>query len=497
MGVIQQQGTKSSIFLLIGFIIGAINTVFLFPKVFSQAEYGLTRALIDTATILSSLATLGTLPVIYKFYPFYRSYTRPKENDLPFITAVICLIGFAMICLTGYIFRDFIIRKLGKSPLFAENFDLIYPFTFLMLAYAWMESFGWSFKKTVTTNFLRETGIRVLTTLLILLVVFNVISHGMFMNLFSLLYLIPVLVLFFVLVSSRQWKFNFRISKVTRRFKSKMIAFGLFVFGASFLNIASKTVDSFMIIGLKGLEQTAVFTIAAYLVAFMDLPLRSINAIATPVLAESWKEKKYDQIQNIYHKSTVTLLVSGLLIYFGVLLCIHDLVSFLDAEEWKEVPTIVAIMGLAKLIDLGTGVNGLIIGTSINWKFDFWTNVLLTLMAFPLNFFMIKEFGIVGAAISNLVALCIFNFVRFLFIYRKYGWQPYSFSHLKVIMVGLIIFLLVWAIPQMSNIYIDAIFRGVLFAGIYIPAMLRMNVSDDFNSVAAKIWDRLRRKPKR
>lgn len=495
MGIIQQQGTKSSIFLFIGFVIGAINTIFLFPKVFSQAEYGLTRALIDTATILSSLATLGTLPVIYKFYPFYRSYTRPKENDLPFITAVISLIGFSLICIAGYVFKDFIIRKLGKSPLFAENFNLIYPFTFLMLAYAWMEAFGWSLKKTVTTNFLRETGIRVLTTLLILLAAFHIISHGMFMSLFSLLYLIPVLILFIVLVSTRQWKFNFQLSKVTRRFKSKMIAFGLFVFGASFLNIASKTVDSFMIIGLKGLEQTAVFTIASYLVTFMDLPFRSINSIATPVLAESWKEKRLDQIQNIYQKSTVTLLVSGLLIYFGVLLCIHDLVSFLDAEEWKEVPTIVAIMGLAKLIDLGTGVNGLIIGTSINWKFDFWTNVLLTLMAFPLNYFLIKEFGIVGAAVSNLAALSIFNFVRFFFIYRKYGWQPYSFAHVKVLLVGLIIFLLVWAIPQIENIYIDAIFRMVLFGGIYIPAMLRMNVSDDFNAVAARIWLRLKRKP--
>jgi len=492
MGVIQQQGTKSSIFLLIGFAIGAINTVILFPKVFSQEEFGLTRALIDAATILSSLATLGTLPVIYKFYPFYRSYTKPKENDLPFITALVCITGFALICLTGYIFKDFIIRKLGKSPLFAENFFLVYPFTFLMLAYAWMESFGWSFKKTVITNFLRETAVRVITTILILLAAFGVISHGMFMNFFSLLYLIPVLILFAVLVSTKQWKFNFKISKVTRRLKGKMIAFSLFVFGAGFLNVASKTVDAFMIIGLKGLKETAIFTIASYLVAFMDLPQRSINSIATPVLADSWKDKKYDQIQNIYQKSTITLLVTGLFIFFVVLLCINDLVVFLNADEWSQVPVIVMIMGIAKLIDLGTGVNGLIIGTSINWKFDFWTNVLLTLMAFPLNFFLIKEFGIVGAAISNLVALTIFNAIRLTFIYRKYGWQPYRFVHLKVIFTGLAIFFLVKFIPFAGNIYLDAAIRAIAFGSLYIFLMLRMNVSEEFNSIVAQILKRLK-----
>lgn len=492
MGVIQQQGTKSSIFLLIGFAIGAVNTIFLFPKLFSQEEFGLTRALIDSATILSSLATLGSLPVIYKFYPFYRSHTKPKENDLPFITAVVCLTGFLLICLVGYVFKDFIIRKLGKSPMFADYFYLVYPFTFLMLAFGWMESFGWSFKKTVITNFLRETMVRVVTTILILLVVAGLITHVQFINLFSLLYLVPVLILFFVLVNTRQWKFNFRISKVTRRFKGKMFAFGLFVFGASFLNIASKTVDSFMIIGLKGLEATAVFTIATYLVALMDLPLRSIISIATPVLSDSWKEKKLDQISSIYRKSTITLLVSGLLIYLVVLLCIEDLVVFLNAEQWSQVSIVVTIMGIAKVIDLGTGVNGQIIGTSINWKFDFWTNVLLTLMAFPLNFFLIKEFGIVGAAISNVVAMAIFNFVRFLFIYKKYGWQPYSFAHLKVIIVGLVLFFLVHAIPFMMNIYVDAIFRAVLFAGLFIPAMLRMNVSEDFNATATRVLSRIR-----
>ena len=486
MGIIQKQGTRSSIFLFIGFCIGGINTIFLFPKFFTQAEYGLTRALVDTATILSVLATLGTTPVIYKFYPFYKSHVKSQKNDLPFITGLICLAGFLLICLAGYIFKDFIIRKLGKSPLFAAHFYLVYPFTFLMLAYTWMEAFGWSFKKTVTTNFLKETLVRILTTALIILVWAGLIDKERFITLFSCIYLLPVVILLFVLIKTHEWKFNFNISHVTKRFKGKMITFGLFIFGASFLNIASRTVDTFMIIGIKGLEKTAVFTIASYLVAFMDLPVRSLTSIATPILAESWKEKNYANILNIYTKSTVTLLVAGLFIYLMVLLNIKNLVSFLS-NDWAEVPLVVLIMGFAKLIDLGTGVNGQLIGTSSNWRFDFYTNVLLTLMAFPLNFFMITHFGIIGAAFSNLIAISIYNAVRFGFIYKKYGWQPYGFAHVKVLLISLILFLGVYAIPFMVNIYIDTIFRAVLFAGLFIPAMLRMNVSEEFNAVAKNV----------
>jgi O-antigen/teichoic acid export membrane protein len=482
MGIIQKQGTRSSLFLLAGFIIGGINTIFLFPKIFTQAEYGLTRALLDTATILSVLATLGTTPVIYKFSPYYQSLLPEKKNDLPFVTALISLVGFTLICIAGYVFRDFIVRKLGKSPLFADHFFLVYPFTFFMLLYTWLEAFGWSLKKTVTTNFLKETFVRFITTILILLVWAQLISTSMFMNLFSLIYLLPALILVIILKNTGKWHIKSPISNVTKRFSSKMFTFGMFVFGASFLNIASKTVDSVMIIGLKGLEQTAIFLIASYLVTLMDLPARSLNAIATPIISESWKNKDYNNIKQIYQKSSVTLLIAGLLVYLLVLLNIHNLTSFLG-KDYAEVPMVVLIMGLAKLIDLGTGVNGQIITTSTNWRFDFFTNVLLTLIAFPLNFFLIKQFGIIGAAYSNLIAIFVYNVVRFSFIYKKYGWQPYSFAHIKILMTGIVVYLIVKNIPAMPNIYVDSIVRTGLILLLFLPAIRWMNISEEINKM--------------
>lgn len=493
MGIIQKQALKSSIFLLIGFGIGGVNILFLFPKLTSLDVNGLTRALIDVATVLSVLATLGSLPVIYKFSPFYRSHLKKEENDLPFITGIICLVGFIIICICGYFFHDFIIRKLGKSPLFAQNFNLVYPFTFLLVVFTWMESFAWALKKTVESNFLKETLVRILTTFLILAAFYKIITTQEFINLFSVLYFLPAIILFFVLRKTGEWNFNFKISKVSRRLGRKMITFGMFVFGATFLNVASRTVDSFMIIGLRGLGDTAIFLLGSYLATLMDLPLRSINSIATPVIAESWREKNYKNIETVYKKSTVTLLVAAIFIFCLVMLNVKNLSVFLG-KDFAIVPTIVLFMGLAKIIDLGTGVNGQIIATSVNWKFDFFTNVFLTLMAFPLNYFLITRMGIVGGAIATLISTSLFNLVRYIFIYKKYGWQPYGFPHLKILLVSIIIFVAVKAVPFMMNIYADTAFRTILFAGLFVPAILRMNVSDELNLTAGRMLQKVRLK---
>ena len=84
MGIIQKQGVKSSFFIMMGFLIGAVNLLVLFPMFFSKNDQGLVRAMLDIGATLSVFCTLGTLPVIYKFYPFYNHYLGPKKKRAPF-----------------------------------------------------------------------------------------------------------------------------------------------------------------------------------------------------------------------------------------------------------------------------------------------------------------------------------------------------------------------------------------------------------------------------
>ena len=135
MGIIQKQGLKSSFYIMIGFVIGAVNLLVLFPLFFSKTDQGLIRAMIDIGATLSVFCTLGTLPVVYKFFPFYNQYLGAKKNELPFITLVVNLIGFGILLLIGWQQKDFIIRKLGKSPSLAENFNYVYIYTFFLLMF--------------------------------------------------------------------------------------------------------------------------------------------------------------------------------------------------------------------------------------------------------------------------------------------------------------------------------------------------------------------------
>ena len=470
MGIIQKQGMKSSLFIMIGFVIGAFNLLVLFPLFFSKSDQGLVRAMIDIGATLSVFCTLGTLPVVYKFYPFYNQYLGPKKNDLPFITLMVNLIGFGLLLLIGWQQQDFIVRKLGKSPDLAVYFNYVYPYTFFILMFIWLEGFAWGLRKGVVTNFLKETLIRILTTVLILAFGFKFISLPVFIMLFSGIYLIPALILLYTLIQTKEFSLrNFKISSVTRRLKGRMINFALFVFAGQFFNLLAKTSDTVLIFGLKGLSDTAIFAIATYVSAILEIPQRSLNSITIPVLAESWKNKDMANIKNIYHKSVSNLLAIGLLLFGLIWLNIDNLVAFLNFISSKygggydELPKLIFILGLAKLIDLGTGVNSQIIGTSNFWKFDFFTNLFYILLSLPLNYYLIKNYNLEGLAYSNLIALCLYNSIRFLFLYKKFKLQPYTYKHGLFLLLSIGLILLVHQIPSVNNIVANIFLQSSVF----------------------------------
>jgi len=488
MGIIQKQSIRSTISISIGFAIGAFNLLVLQTHILTTEQLGLTRLISELGITLATLCTLGSMPVVNKFFPFYKDHLSPEKNDLPFVTIMVCFSGFIIMCIGGYALRGVIIQKFSaRSPLFVQYSWLIYPFCLFYLLYLWLEGFGWSFKKGATSNLLRELVPRLLFTLSIILLAVRVINLIQFLVLFSLSYLLPAAILFIILRKTGEFNFNTTISKLTTRLKSKMINFGLFIFGAQFLNLLSRNADTFIISSKaeRGLTDTAVFTIALYVVTLMDIPQRSITAISIPVLAESWKNKNMKNISNIYTKSVANLLIIGLSMFCVVLVNVHNLAIFLG-KDYKGIELVIFFLGLSKLIDLGTGANAQIISTSNYWKVDFTTTVIFTIIALPLNYILIAHYGLIGAAYATLIAICFYNAMRFGFLWIKFGLQPYTWKDVLAVVYAAMAGAVSYYIPRISNIYADSALRTLVFCVLFFPPVYFTGISAEVNQLIKK-----------
>lgn len=487
MGTIRKQSILSSIIIYTGFLVGAINTWFFTTgNHFTEAEYGLTRVMFDISQTFFALANLGTITILYRFYPYYRDLLPLKQRDLFGKMMMLALAGFVVVCLFSLLFKDLVVQKFGtNSPLLVEYFYTIYPFTLGLLLFTMMESQAWNLHSSVAANFFKELVLRLLTSMIIIMFVLHWLDFKGFIHVFSLLYLAIFLGLLIYLLRSGRIYFTLKTSKVTRRMYKKMIPYGIFVFLVSFCTILARNFDSFIISSVLGLKFTGIFNFASYLTSVMEGPYRGLIAASTPVIAQAWKDKDMGRIERIYQRSSINMLLFSTFLFGLIWLNFHNAFKILNINEaYLQGQTVLLLLGFTKIVEMGTGVNAQIIVTSRYWKMDLITNVILLFTLIPLNYLLIKRYGINGSAGATLLAYIFFNLIRFGFIWIKFKMQPFTWRTVPAILAIAACFFATRYLIKASSPLLEAILQSTVYITLCGVLIISLRISEDANRLA-------------
>ncbi len=496
MATIRKQSIYSSIYIYAGFAIGAFNVLFLFPKFFTPEEFGLTRILMDIAMIFSMICTAGTLPVALKFYPFYKHYLPKEKNDL--ITLVLS-IG-AMMCLLLWIafpyIEPFALKKFAaRSPILVHHLKLVIPLTISLVALSMLEVFAWIIGKTIVANFLKEFLFRIVVLLVILAWVFGLIkNYNLFIGIYSYLYFIPIAVLAWVIIRSKTFLLVFKKSNVTQKLSGTMVRFGGAYFLGNILNVVAKTNDTIIIASQStgGLADAAIFTIATYLITVMDVPQRSLVSVSTPQIAQAWKDKDLAKLERLYKKTALNLLIVASGILGIVVLNIPAFIHVLG-PAYAGMSMLMLILGVSKLIDLGTGMNTQILQLSKHWRIDLLTNMLFVVVSIILNYLLTRKYGILGTAAGSLIAVVLFNFIRFYYIKRIYALQPFSWRNGLTLIVAAALTVALHLLEFHEMIWINLALKSLFFILAFAYFIIRFNISPDITELYAMARKKLAR----
>ena len=493
MGTIRKQTIISSILVYIGFFIGAINMYFYTKNgSFTPEQFALTRIFFDFAQNMYAFGALGIIPVIYKFYPYYKDNVDTHKIDLMTWGMVSSFIGFLLVLLLGWYFQPVFVHQFSeKSKLIVDYYYWMFPFAMGMLFFSVLEGFCWALQKTIFSNFLKETALRILTSVLIALYFFKVISFEGFVHLFAFLYIIIFLVLATYLYSTKQLHFPTIISRVTKKFWKKMLCMQILIYSGTIIASVAATIDSFIIAKFQGLAVVGVFGLAQYAANLIQVPQRSIQAVSAGVLSRAWKDKNFPEIHRIYQRSCINLLLLALFIFGNLWLNVQQGMQVLDIQKDYETGIgAIFILGLVRIIDAGTGLNAMVINTSTFWRFDFYSGVVLLAFRLPLTYFLIKNYGIIGSAFAELVAYSVYNFIRFEFLRRKFNMQPFDRKTVYAIIIATAAYFACYFLLDGISGWLGIFARSIVFSGIMIGAIFQFKLTPD----ASQLFDNFKKK---
>lgn len=494
MGIIRRQSIQNLVLSYGGVALGYFNQVFLMLKFLSMAQYGLVNVILNTSVLFSEFALLGIVSIVLRFSTYFSDHSR-RSREFNFLILIYPLVGAVVLTLVFLGAKDVALSFFSDDAnLFIDHYQLIFPI-FLLMAYSGLVNTILNTQfKTVLSVFMKEIFLRVFQTAAVILFAFNLIDFNSLLLLYAGSYFFQLTVLIAYLVYLGKFKVLPNV-RIFRRPVFRLITkYGMFAFFAQTSTSIAGRVDLIMLgSDLAGLDYAAVYALVMSLSLIIFIPARAVNPIAVPIIAKSWKTRDLAQILKIYQESALNNLILGAILFIGIWINLDSLYLIIDKPEYATGKFAFLFLGLAKLFDIATGVNGGIIYTSKKYQYDLYFNIGLIIVVISTNLILIPLYQVTGAAIATALSIFLYNFSRTLFVWRAFGMQPFTRKTAFTLLVGISCFLVSMLIPALRNPFADILMRSCLIGGLYLLLVYLLNISPQLNGLIRVVQDRVSR----
>ena len=490
MGVIRRQSIKTSLLSYAGVGFGYLNVILLFPSILSAEEFGLTRVMVAVVTIGSQFALLGSGNSIIRFFPEFKNHGNGHRGLLR-LGLVLSAIGFSIISALLIAMKPWLIQHYSeRSALVVNHFVLIIPFLGVEVLFQVFRSYSRALLHSVINIALKEVVLRSLTTLLLVAVFFGLVSFDTFILLFVAQYGLITLILAGYLIGIGEFFNGLKLHALSPELKKRMATYSLFAILSNTSALFVMNIDVMMINEMIGLEFVAFYTVAFYVVSFINIPRGAILNIALPLVSEAWKNKDINKIHEIYQKSSINQLTIGILFFIGIWANQESLFKMLP-PAYATGKWVLFSVGIARLIDIGFGINGAIIANTSHYKYETYFGIGLMVVSVILNLIFIPPWGITGAALATGTSLLILNLCRYSLLRSKLGIGPFSTKSILAILIGVFAYGLSLFIPAMENMIVDLVVRSTVITVVFVPLAIVLKLSEDGNQLLFAWWRKL------
>ena len=201
-------------------------------------------------------------------------------------------------------------------------------------------------------------------------------------------------------------------------------------------------------------------------------------------------------LPKIYRKSCLNQLIAGCLVFVGVAANLPGVFRFLP-ESYAAGYYVILWLGLGKLIDMATGVNGIILNTSRFYTYDSLFFVVLIFITIAVNLYLIPRYGINGAAIGAALATLLYNSARTLFVGFAFKMQPFTWRNGVVVLLAAAVWWLSTQLPYPASnaptwrVLLDIAVRSALITGLFGGAVVGLKLSDDIDEMVKQVKRRV------
>ncbi|RMZ58836.1 polysaccharide biosynthesis protein [Chryseobacterium nematophagum] len=459
MSVVARQGFKYSIIGYIGFLLGTISAIFIFPNDFEF--YGKLRYSMQTAEMLVPFVVFG---ISYSNVKFFHTLQKDGKNQnmlsLSLLVVFINFIIFSLIFfIIPYLYPQFLRSEAWKIK------EIILPLILVLSLCAIFNKYTSNYKRIVVSNIFDNLFPKIANLGAFCLFFYFALSQKIALTFFFGMFALMLFGYIYYTNKLEKINFNFNTDYFKKdHFWKEFLNYSFFGFLGTFGNYLA--INSFMIGEFLGMEENGIYSVLYALISLISIPQLGLFNISSPIISKTLADGDMVELDRFHKKTSLSLYFLGAVLFSCIVVGFPYLTQFMpkNGTMLREYEPVIWIWGTAVLIDLVTGFNGNIISLSKYYRFNILVMLLLAGLTISLNFYFIKntELKLIGIALSTAISLITYNIVKIIFNYIVFKVSPLTIDMIFVTIICTLAITVTIVLPNFDNNLINLMYKPTM-----------------------------------
>ena len=367
---------------------------YLLVRLLTKHDFGVWTLFISTTTILEAIRSGLLQNALIK----YISSSDAKEHPA-IITASFAINGIVqVVCIAAILIFSPWLSRLWDAPQLVEMmywYIAIYLLSGLQAQFNGIEQANLRFNGIFVTTIIRQ-GVFFTFVLVCYAFSFSV----------ELVFLVWVQIasaLAGMLIAYSHARTHLALSaQVSREWMGKLFGYGKYAFGTLISSLLSGTIDQMMLGAMLSPAASGAFNIAVRITNLIDIPGNAVATIVFPQSAKRMESEGKGAIKYLYEKSVGTTLALVVPVVIFLYLFSGIVITLIAGEKYADsIPLLQITLLYCLLIPFGRQF-GTILDSIGKTRVTFFVVIGTASLNLCLNYFFIRQWGVVGAAYATL-----------------------------------------------------------------------------------------------
>ncbi|RNA63106.1 polysaccharide biosynthesis protein [Chryseobacterium nematophagum] len=459
MSVVARQGFKYSIIGYIGFLLGTISAIFIFPNDFEF--YGKLRYSMQTAEMLVPFVVFG---ISYSNVKFFHTLQKDGKNqNMLSLSLLVVFINFILFSLIFFIIPYFYPQFLRSEAWKIK--EIILPLILVLSLCAIFNKYTSNYKRIVVSNIFDNLFPKIANLGAFCLFFYFALSQKIALTFFFGMFALMLFGYIYYTNKLEKINFNFNTDYFKKdHFWKEFLNYSFFGFLGTFGNYLA--INSFMIGEFLGMEENGIYSVLYALISLISIPQLGLFNISSPIISKTLADGDMVELDRFHKKTSLSLYFLGAVLFSCIVVGFPYLTQFMpkNGTMLREYEPVIWIWGTAVLIDLVTGFNGNIISLSKYYRFNILVMLLLAGLTISLNFYFIKntDLKLIGIALSTAISLITYNIVKIIFNYIVFKVSPLTIDMIFVTIICTLAITVTIVLPNFDNNLINLIYKPAM-----------------------------------